>query len=90
MTLPRWLDPPFWWTWPSWVVELLGGILLGGAAGALTPWWWARLVLAALGCGVYERWVDPNRGKPTHEPVDDILERLPGIALAFAAWAAWG
>ncbi len=81
MKLPGWLDPPFWWGWPSRLVELLGGILIGLAAVGLTPWWWARAVLMAAATLIYERWVDPNRGKPDHRPVDDVLERVPGMLL---------
>lgn len=88
MKLPAFLDPPFWWTWPSLIVELAGGLLLGGAAAGLTPWWWARPLLAVGGSLIYERWVDPNRGKPTHDPVGDVLQRFAGTCLAFAAVAA--
>ena len=78
MKLPGWLDPPFWWGWSSWLVELIGGILIGLAAVGVTPWWWARILLALAATLIYERWVDRN-----HWNTDDVLERMPGILLVF-------
>jgi len=66
----------FWYTWPSWVVELAGGAalaacLLGAANGDVL----SAAVLCALTSLLYEFALDENRGKPDHRPWADIGQR---------------
>lgn len=79
---------PFWWTWPSWDVELsvgaLGAIAAIAVAGGNVP---AAAWLCAVGSLLYEFHADPNRGKPGHRPWRDVGQRACGSAIAIAVYA---
>ena len=78
--------PSFMWSWPSWLVEGIGGLLGGAAMGALFRavfrprlWWlWAAVTATLLSLG-YEGLLDPN-----HWSLADVLLREPWLVLA--AW----
>lgn len=85
---------PFWYSWPSWVTELLGGMVLSLALCFLLLLLHmslaAQLGLAALGgvllSVVYERFLDPN-DTVAHRPAVDIGQRACGQVLGLLVWA---
>jgi hypothetical protein len=69
--------PRFMWSWPSWIVELLSGLILVGGialAVALCRYWWGILVVATVLSALYENYVDANGWD-----LDDIEQRTLGI-----------
>jgi hypothetical protein len=92
MTLPSWLNPPFWYKWPSLPTELLSGALCFGLGAGLAALWIvtagvhvkdvrAFVPLAtrpAVVVGlVYELFFDRHGFSWT-----DVLQRVAGIVLA--------
>lgn len=75
----------FWDTWPSWLTELVSGIVTFGLASLLllpapfvhTPAF--VLLLATMLSVIYERFLDVNGWSWT-----DVGQREVGIALAYA------
>lgn len=66
---------PFWWSWPSWVVEALAGLGLQLALHAWGPghdlWkYWLLGILISVG---YELWLDRHGWSWR-----DVLQRIPG------------
>ncbi|HXH63070.1 MAG TPA: hypothetical protein VNG95_02740 [Gemmatimonadales bacterium] len=80
---------PFWDAWPSWLVELFGG--LAAAALAQLPYlagiaWYSNLLALLVATALslaYERWLDRNGFS-----WGDVGQRSPWIAagLLLAAW----
>ena len=69
------MSAPFWWTWPSWIVEALAGAGLQLALHAWGPGHvgWAYW-LAGVGISIgYELWLDRHGWSWR-----DVLQRIPG------------
>jgi hypothetical protein len=87
MTLPRWLNPPFWWAWTfpgaSLLIEFAGGTVLAtlvqpvGGAHALVN----RFLLATILSVFYEGELDRNGWSWA-----DLGQRALGVALGLALW----
>ena len=76
------LVPHFMWSWPSWVVELIGGGVLAGLFCWVHPRA-ARIAAALLLSGIYEKAIDPNGWSWA-----DVGLRCVGLALVEGArWA---
>lgn len=75
---------PFWYVWPSWPTELLGGAALGFMAALVTRNVYAAAAIAMLFSVTYERFIDRNGWSWT-----DVGQRAVGIAagLALGWWA---
>jgi hypothetical protein len=86
----------FWYDWPSWITELLGGATLSGLLCLglkylvhLSP---EFVILLSLGGGfaisvVYEySGLDPNK-TIAHRPKVDIAQRLCGQVLGLIIWS---
>lgn len=69
----------FWWGWPSWRTELLGGAALAaallGVSGGAVPF---AAVFSALTSLVYEFALDERREDPSHRPWEDVGQRAAG------------
>lgn len=88
----------FWYGWkPSWLVELLSGLLVAAVStlvAAGVAWVigelrgevvWPLAVLVGVTMSlVYEVFVDPNRGNPTHDGEKDIAQRAVGMVIGYA------
>jgi hypothetical protein len=76
---------PAWFIQNSWVNESIIGVL-----GTLLLAWrlhsgpFAVILFQAVSY-LYERFVDPRRNQPGHNPIDDIGQRAAGSLLA--GWA---
>lgn len=77
---------PFWYKWPSVVVELIAGVLLALFV-QVVPWWFWRIVAALALSLVYEAFIDPNAGELYHDPYNDMAERAVGILLGLLLWS---
>lgn len=78
------MPAPFWWSWPSWIVELLAGLGLQLALhvwGPGHPWWLYWLVSTKISVA-YELWLDRHGWSWR-----DVLERVPGQLLGELLWA---
>lgn len=76
----------FWYSWPSWITELLGGTALSLALFALFRWVFRRKPVVALKLTIvggvvvsvfYELVLDPNH-TIVHNPSVDIVQRACG------------
>lgn len=78
------LNSPFWWKWPSWLVELIAGFKLQILLHTFCrdhPYWLYGLVGMAVSVG-YELWFD-RHGWSTK----DVLQRVPGQIAGELVWA---
>lgn len=75
---------PVWWSWPSWLVELLSGLLVIAVLAGLEalPWWLRVSLLALTASLVYERYVDRNGFQWR-----DVGQRAVGLAVGLLLWA---
>ena len=72
----------FWYGWPSWVVELVGGAALSLVAGAVLRDWRLAAVVGVLLSVIYERFFDRNGWSWS-----DVGQRAVGQAVGlFAVW----
>lgn len=69
------LVPHFMWSWPSWLVETIGGAVLAGLFCWVHPRA-ARVACALILSVVYEKGIDPNGWSWS-----DVLLRLIGLTL---------
>jgi len=77
------MSAPFWWSWPSWLVEALAGLGL-----QLALHWWgpghAAWLYAAVGLKIsmlYELWLDRHGWSWR-----DVLQRIPGQVCGELLW----
>lgn len=75
----------FWYRWPSWLVELLAGLLVATLVQPIAPFLLRGLVALAMSV-YYEVFLDPNAGKSWHHPWKDLAQRAVGIKLGLVAW----
>lgn len=74
----------FYYSWPSWLTELISGIIaviLIWIAGPESFWRFALSV--HLVSVVYELFIDPNGWS-----IDDVVQREAGIATGLFLWLA--
>lgn len=79
------LTPPrFTWNWPSWLSELLSGLLAvllaWGIVWLPVRWWVIGLFATALSV-CYEFVVDANKESKDHRPWKDLEQRQLGIVV---------
>ena len=74
---------PFWYAWPSWRTELVGGATLGLVAAAVTRNVLVAAIASVAISVIYERFIDPRSWSWL-----DIGQRAVGQALGLAI--AWG
>lgn len=75
---------PFWWTWPSWRVEAIGGAIIQVALHVWGPGHdgWKYWLAGAVGSTIYELWFDRHGWSWR-----DVLQRVPGqVAGELAVW----
>ena len=91
-TIRRWIawlqsKEPAWFQKNSWVNEagsfFVVTLVVGWRLGSMTA---ALLVLNAANYA-YERWLDPHKDEPGHNPIDDIGQRAAGSLLAAWLWS---
>jgi len=75
----------FWWSWPSWLVELIAGLVLASLVQVVPSIFW-QLAAALFLSWVYETFLDPNAGVAGHNPGLDMYQRAAGIVLGVALW----
>lgn len=80
----------FWYRWPSWLTELVAGLLLAtvvqlarALVGAGLVW---QFLGALAGSLFYETFLDENAGKLGHNPLRDVAQRTVGIVAGLALW----
>lgn len=78
------MSAPFWWSWPSWVVEAIAGLglqlalHLWGPGHYLWLYWLVGLKISVA----YELWLDRHGWSWR-----DVLQRVPGQVLGEIIWA---
>lgn len=77
-----------WYFWPSWLVEMIAGLLLASVVQLLPPLSW-QVTAAFFLSWFYETIIDQNAGKPWHSPLTDFSQRAAGIALGLLLWRLW-
>jgi hypothetical protein len=67
------MKPHFWYSWPSWIVELISGLVL---AAAVAGWdsVLQRVVVGTILSVLYEVFVDPNGWS-----LKDVAQRQVGL-----------
>ena len=77
----------FWWNWPSWLVELVAGVVVTAGVAACVaavshwPTFLVRLAAVTAISLLYELFVDSNGWSLT-----DVLQREIGLGVAVMLW----